>query len=49
MFMKLLNAPTATTEEEMAQTLSASNNSAGASQIQDEADNKFKQSDMSYT
>ena len=49
-FMKLLDAPTAATAEEMAQTVTATSaGSNGSSQIQDELDNDNKMSDMSYT
>ena len=48
--MKLLDAPTAATAEEMAQTVTATSaGSNGSSQIQDELDNDNKMSDMSYT
>lgn len=52
-FMRLLDAPVATSESEMAQTLTATSSQAsgapGASQIQDSVDNDNKMSDMTYT
>lgn len=52
-FMRLLDAPTATSKEDMAQlaavTTGKQSASNGASQIQDKVDNDNKMSDMSYT
>lgn len=49
-FMKLLDAPTAAAESDMAHTLSSTSNGTanGSSQIQDSLDNDAKMSDMSY-
>ena len=49
-FMKLLDAPTAAAESDMAHTLSSTSGGTanGSSQIQDSLDNDAKMSDMSY-